>query len=76
MSYSDQITSLIDALKLEPNSEERNKLISKLKDAWAWAKVLDWKYKEVPNEPSDCTCAPSYTAKDCPVHGKEHEQLL
>jgi len=36
MTYSDQIIALIDALKLEPNSEEKNKTLSKLKDAWAW----------------------------------------
>jgi hypothetical protein len=51
MIYSDQISALIDALKLELNSKERNKLTSKLEDAWA--KVMDGKYIPLPNKPSD-----------------------
>ncbi len=68
MAYSDQISALIDALKLEPNSKERNKLSSKLEDAWA--KVLDGKYKPLPNEHSDCICQSGVFDPSCSVHKK------
>jgi hypothetical protein len=32
---------IINALKLEPNSEEKNKLSSKLEDAWAWVRLME-----------------------------------
>jgi len=70
MAYADQITVLIDALKLEPNSKERNKLLSKLEGAWAWAKVLDGKYKPLPNELSDCICQSGVFDPSCSVHKK------
>lgn len=40
---SKQIENLIDTVKALPNSMERNKVVSKLQDAYAWAKVMDVK---------------------------------
>jgi hypothetical protein len=59
MTIADKISALLLELKEMPNSKEKKKLLSKLDDAWAWAKVLDGKYKPLPKEPSDTSANPT-----------------
>lgn len=66
----DEIEQLIDSAKSLPNSENKNRMISHLKDAHAHAVVLEM--HTVPkSDPNVCTCpAPGARSKSCtaPVH--------
>lgn len=71
MSHAPQIQSLIDEIKQDPNSLERNKMVSHLEDAKAYAIAQTAKVPSslAATAPASCTCVMGAIARDCPQHG-------
>jgi hypothetical protein len=65
---SQKIQQIIDEVKSEKNSEERNRIVSHLKDAQAHAVAREKKYQDAPHPADQCICPEGAQATDCPVH--------
>ena len=71
---SQQIQAIIDEVKQQSNSLERNKIVSHLEDAKAWAirQEVQVPKRLLETEPyvvGGCTCLPGSRDKTCPTHG-------
>lgn len=63
-----EIQALIDKVKQQPNSLERNKVISHLQDARAWAITLRARLGTAPHPAEQCTCPQGAIDAKCPIH--------
>ena len=84
-NLANDVKRLIERARTYPNSKERNKVISKLEDALAWAQMAKNDMSAAPNvaqnEPAgpyaeldglqstECICKPGMVMASCPVHG-------
>lgn len=72
MKLSQQITDIIETVKEQKNNLERNKILSHLEDAKAWAIRQEMFVPESvlqAEKLQPCTCVAGARSKTCPTHG-------
>lgn len=84
-NLANDVKRLIERARTYPNGKERNKVISKLEDALAWAQMAKNDMSAALNDPQNqsaaaytevdgsqstgCICKPGMLMATCPVHG-------